>query len=78
MLALYPDEQDWVHQSIVDTLGDREPVCHNSNSSSNQLASNLILKTFEDFDDLVGVLACFYEGLRLFRKLRESCDRRDS
>ncbi|KAI5115166.1 hypothetical protein M0805_003202, partial [Coniferiporia weirii] len=47
LLALYPDEQEWVFQSIKDVLGDREP-------------------TFEDFDDLDGVLACFYEGLRLF------------
>ncbi|KAI5116138.1 hypothetical protein M0805_006319 [Coniferiporia weirii] len=47
LLAIYPDEQEWVYQSIKDVLGDREP-------------------TFEDFDDLDGVLACFYEGLRLF------------
>ncbi|KAI5120962.1 hypothetical protein M0805_006635 [Coniferiporia weirii] len=47
LLALYPDEQEWVYESITDVLGNREP-------------------TFEDFDDLDGVLACFYEGLRLF------------
>ncbi|KAH8831562.1 cytochrome P450 [Flagelloscypha sp. PMI_526] len=47
LLALYPDEQEWVYKSIVDTVGDKE-------------------MTFEDYDHLDGVLACLYEGLRLF------------
>ncbi|EJD03263.1 cytochrome P450 [Fomitiporia mediterranea MF3/22] len=47
LLALYPEEQDWVYRSIVDVVGDRE-------------------LTFDDFDKLDGVLACVYEGVRLF------------
>ena len=26
LLALYPEEQEWVYQTIVEQLGDREPV----------------------------------------------------
>ena len=26
LLALYPEEQEWVYQSILDTIGEREPV----------------------------------------------------
>ncbi|KAL5485009.1 hypothetical protein ACEPAI_7651 [Sanghuangporus weigelae] len=47
LLALYPDKQEWVYNTIKSAIGDRSP-------------------TFEDYDNLTGVLACFYEALRLY------------
>ncbi|KAL5512726.1 hypothetical protein ACEPAG_2992 [Sanghuangporus baumii] len=47
LLALNPDKQDWVYNSITSAIGDRIP-------------------TFDDFDALTCVLACFYEALRMY------------
>ncbi|EJD03281.1 cytochrome P450 [Fomitiporia mediterranea MF3/22] len=47
LLALHPDKQEWVYNSIKDVVGDRTP-------------------TFDDYDALIAVLGCFFEGMRIY------------
>ncbi|KAL5524766.1 hypothetical protein ACEPAF_9912 [Sanghuangporus sanghuang] len=65
LLALNPDKQEWVYNSIISAIGDRIPGSSPS-GLGHALLFTFSLQTFDDFDVLICVLACFYEALRMY------------
>ena len=48
---------------------DCAPVCANDDSSTMWILIHQVFQVFDDYAKLDKVLAAFYEGLRMFRKL---------